>query len=158
MRSRDKLKTCLHHHSTYGHQTRPGHDIQWGISTDKVTFSFRHAVLWAHLTNLILNISIYARNHGKVVTYCRELPPINSNNALNHVVRWGHVTNKKHQTYQGGELPRGAPTEKFAWLLNEVVSWCHVTNLIYCISACRGSIGTKLDKVLTHHERHHPLN
>ena len=53
-----------------------------------------------------------------------------------------------HQTFQGGDMLRGALTNKYAWLLNGVVLWGHVRNKIH-ISTGRRFIDTTLGKVLT---------
>ena len=53
-----------------------------------------------------------------------------------------------HQTFQGGEMLRGALTHKYAWHLNGVVLLGHVTNKIH-ISTCIKHINTTIGKVLT---------
>ena len=53
-----------------------------------------------------------------------------------------------HQTFQAGDMLRGALTHEYAWNLNRVVLWAHVTNKIH-ISTCRRYIDTLLGKVLT---------
>ena len=52
-----------------------------------------------------------------------------------------------HQTFQGGDILRGAFTHKYAWHLNGVILWGHMTNKIH-ISTSR-CIDIKLGKVLT---------
>ena len=41
-----------------------------------------------------------------------------------------------HQTFQSGDMLRGALTHKYAWDLNGVVMWGHVMNKIH-ISTCK---------------------
>ena len=52
-------------------------------------------------------------------------------------------------TFLGGgcDIPRGAPTHKFAWYINHVVLWGHVTNKIH-ISTSRRPMSTRLGNVL----------
>ena len=52
------------------------------------------------------------------------------------------------QTFQGGEMLRGALTHKYAWHLNGVVLWDHATNKVH-ISVCRRCMGIKLVKLMT---------
>ena len=52
-----------------------------------------------------------------------------------------------HQTFQGGDMLRGALTHIYARHLNRVVFWGHVKNKIH-ISTCRRCIDTTLDKEL----------
>ena len=40
-----------------------------------------------------------------------------------------------HQTFQGGDMLRGALTHKYAWYLNEVVLWVHPANKIHISTA-----------------------
>ena len=56
-----------------------------------------------------------------------------------------------HQTLQGGDMLRGAPTHKYAWHLKGVGFWGHVTSKY--ISTCRRCINTTLGKVLTKFKR-----
>ena len=127
----------LYQYNTYGHQSWQGGDIQ-----SVVTCSFNHMVLWGHVTNSICHTSTCTRpmvtKHGKVVTYCESLLPINSQNPVN----MGHVMSRDklttfylhyhnaygHLTRPSGDLTRGAPIHKLAWLLNEAVLWGQVTN------------------------------
>ena len=92
-------------------------------------------VLWGHVTNSICHTSTCTRpmvtKHGKVVTYCESLLPINSQNPVN----MGHVRSRDklttfylhyhnaygHLTCPSGDLTWGAPIHKLAWLLNEAV-------------------------------------
>ena len=53
-----------------------------------------------------------------------------------------------HQTFQVGDMLRGALTHKYAWYLNGVVLSDHVTYKIH-ISTCRRCVNTTLGKVLT---------
>ena len=48
-----------------------------------------------------------------------------------------------HQTFQGGDMRRGALTHKYAWQLNRVVLLAHLTNKIYL----------HLQKMYRHHNR-----
>ena len=53
-----------------------------------------------------------------------------------------------HQTFQGGDMLRGALTHKYARYLNGVVLLGNVTNKIH-ISTCIRYINTTIGKVLT---------
>ena len=61
-----------------------------------------------------------------------------------------------HQTCQGRDKPRGAPTHIFVWHLNGVVFRGHVTNKIHT-TTYRRPVDTKLRKVLTYCEKLPPL-
>ena len=52
-----------------------------------------------------------------------------------------------HQTWQGGDLAWGAPTDKVTWPFDHVVLWDYVAILKH-ISATRVPVATKLSRLL----------
>ena len=58
-----------------------------------------------------------------------------------------------HNTYHGGDILQGIPTNKSTWTLNKMIMWGHVTNQMHYISTCRRTMDTKLGKVLTYIEK-----
>ena len=67
---------------------------------------------------------------------------------MKHFFSYNYQNTYDHQTFQGGDILRGAFTHKYAWHLNGVVLWGHVTNKIH-ISTCGRCMDTKLGKLLT---------
>ena len=53
-----------------------------------------------------------------------------------------------HQTFQGGEMLRGALTHKYVWHLNGVVLWDHVTDEVH-VSTRKRCIDITLGKLPT---------
>ena len=49
-RSRDELKTYIHHQSAYGHQIWKDCELHWAAPTHKVSRPFGHVVLQDHVT------------------------------------------------------------------------------------------------------------
>ena len=90
-----------------------------------------------------------ATKHGKVVTYCERLTPMNLHNPVN-VWSCDKLKILYLHYYQGGDITQGIPTHKFAYeVVNEVVLWGQVTNQINFIFTGKRSKDTKLGKVLT---------
>ena len=80
-----------------------------------------------------------------------------------HILWWRISSRNYHnvygqQTSQGGDVPRAAPTYKFAWSLIRVTLWNYVSNKLH-ISTCRRPMDTKLGncKVLTCYGKLPPL-
>ena len=48
-----QLKTYLHYHIAYGHQTWQGGDLPWGALTPKITRLLGHVIPQDHVTNWI---------------------------------------------------------------------------------------------------------
>lgn len=80
-----------------------------------------------------------ATKHSKVVTHYEGFALISSYNRLIPFIhgRLREKTKTLHfyyynaygdKTYQGGNMPRGAPIHKFVWTLSEVVMWGYVKN------------------------------
>ena len=53
-----------------------------------------------------------------------------------------------HQTFQGGDMLRGALTHKYAWHFNGVVLWDYVTDEVN-VSTCKRCMDIALSKLLT---------
>ena len=75
---------------------------------------------------------------------------------MKHFFSLNYQNTYGHQTCQGRDKPRGAPTHIFVWHFNGVVFWGHVTNKIHIITY-RRTVDTKLRKVLTYCEKLPPL-
>ena len=58
-----------------------------------------------------------------------------------------------YQTWQGGDLPYGAPTHKITGHFGQVVLEDHVSNKSNCISTIRVPMVTKLGRMVTYFER-----
>ena len=56
-----------------------------------------------------------------------------------------------HQTWQGGDLAWGAPTDKVTWPFDHVVLWDYVAILKH-ISATRVPVATKLSRMVIYLE------
>ena len=52
LKTRDKLKTYLHHQSVYGQKTWQDANLPWWAPDHKVIWLFSHMVLWDHVTNV----------------------------------------------------------------------------------------------------------
>ena len=74
---------------------------------------------------------------------------------VNSILQWQYIFIRSsyyqnaygHQTLYGGDMLRGALTDKYEWHLKGVFLWGHVANKIH-ISTCRRCIDTTLDKGL----------
>ena len=89
------------------------------------------------------------------------LLPIDSHNPLN-MCSWEvmseilfiyHHNAYGRKTYQCSVVTQGTPTHTFICPFNEVIMWGHMTNWVHYISTSRGTMNTKLGKVLTYSER-----
>ena len=94
--------------------------------------------------------------YGILVTYHKELPPINLYNPLKTLYLL-YRNGYGHQACQGGDMPQRAPAHKFPWPLSEVVLWGHLRNQMHYISIYRRPMNNKLGKVQTYRERLLPL-
>ena len=110
---------------------------EWINQTYTVTELAFHVSKLA-LTNLVIQSAQFFCGSTYLLDSCIwwNTFPLSYQNAYNH------------QTFQGGNILRGALTHKYGWHPNGVVMWGHVKNKIH-ISTCRRCMDTKLDSVLT---------
>ena len=90
-RSCDKLKTHLHYHSIYAHQTWQGGNLPWWAPPHKVIWPFGHVVLYDHVTNqshyiFTTTVSI-ATKLGRMVTQLDGLLLIKLHDSL---ITWSY--------------------------------------------------------------------
>ena len=94
------LKTYLHYHNTYGHQTLKGGELPWGALTNKITWPFNHVALQDHVTNSI---------------------PYNSNTRVVMTTKLGTMV-----AHLNGL--QWAATHKVTWLFDHAILQDHVTS------------------------------
>ena len=110
----DQLKPLyLHKHCLLPPNVFQVDNLSWGSPTRKVTWSFKHMVLWPW--------GAYTQNAShNAVDMCSHEVTWQAENICHNVCG--------HKTDHSDDIPRGVLTHKFEWPLNKLVLWGHVTS------------------------------